>query len=791
MPEAVDGKNTLDKRLNLYKRKVDFYIAEFADTREELTSIQEQILSARTKQEKRAAIKATKELLASTDFETSVEKKDEWLTEKAEAGFAIIELVRQHPEANINIDELKPRTVIVNNTHLLAKMESDKLLWAEVKTHAQTGSDISALMESEEFGLGDLTSLKGLGTARRAIGRDVMKIVPGNLKKHPEIVAKIALITAAVGFGVWLFGSGHKKMGSLIAGGGLIGGLSAFLGFSSWGASLGEKGMKYAEGKVRKLVGDENVDAALETGASAKIMAGAAKDKLKDKWEDGKEFLAERKEEGRLEEEKELANVSVEERNYSDWTEEKEKEIKKRSYADAMFYRWMRLYMGRSIFTKGIELAHQGELVEKTNRLEKGGSLTGEEQLGLFVSLGVGDTVVQVGAQTGMSIIGLGGLFVWKNVEKSAGFGVLLKDFLLAEERLPAGTKLIGNYVGNALYFGGIATLLDLRATIANPKLSSSILESILREGIKKGGTWPIYAINLSGKMIQGTADFFRQNKLGKPHLLGHLNFLGKKLELISTAGRKVAEFSVSGLVRGGKGVIIELGKEAKQKAVQKAKKEAVKKALKEVAQDIGKKIPDAGKQLTREMAKALTRETVKKATIEAAKNVSKLAIAKVAGGILLKRALGPIGYAYEAYQIGSTMYDHYQTNKHLDSLKGSFEMGKLRNFEATHKPTGEIKLDGAHQDLITKGQKLKDIIPEIKDGHIFLSLQNTSAKETLKIKDGKVVQISINTFNKEEKKGILAGSWQERHIDLAEPVPVLDFLGAVGINLSKVVKEK
>ena len=130
--ETKIEQNSLERDYQRLQEKVDFYVKMIGNKDKELLNLQERILKAATPEDKRKIMREAEKFIGlgeqNDEFEARIEteKNDPLLFEKAEAGVALLQYLKDNPQDGKieNFDNLVPEK-FVKDSKLLEKIQKD------------------------------------------------------------------------------------------------------------------------------------------------------------------------------------------------------------------------------------------------------------------------------------------------------------------------------------------------------------------------------------------------------------------------------------------------------------------------------------------------------------------------------------------------------------------------------------------------------------------------------------------------------------------------------------------
>lgn len=567
--ETKIEQNSLERDYQRLQEKVDFYVKMIGNKDKELLNLQERILKAATPEDKRKIMREAEKFIGlgeqNDEFEARIEteKNDPLLFEKAEAGVALLQYLKDNPQDGKieNFDNLVPEK-FVKDSKLLEKIQKDPWLWAEIKTKARRGIDMREVMHSKDFNLKDPQSREALLKAGKRDAEKLLEVA----KKNPHIIVGIALLAGAF----WLLRK-YKKTKTAI---GL--GLAGLLCLSSFGkGALGDT-VRY----FKEIWGfsEKQVEKGAQMVEDLKGKAGnALADTLSGKPEP-KENMSE----------------------YDAHTEKYFNIIKERSTESAITYKGLREYAKQPIKIH----ANRKEALTDAKKLEDGLSLEGKEKTYWWNFL-FEKAIVQIG-EAGLHIATLGGYFVFKIAKEEFRFFRNLTKHIFHQE---AGSfaELTQHYALNALFIGGVATAWEYTKLVG----SEDKMLIAVKRGITKGITWPVYAIQMGGEGVHRFSKNILASKAGKPRLIAKWKKARNFIELVSIKGEKIARSPIKGtgieLWKSGKWVTSKIPKiGATKKMGRVLSKKTFKKAGGKIAESLKKSVKRASKLIDKIPAKNL-----------------------------------------------------------------------------------------------------------------------------------------------------------------------------------------
>jgi hypothetical protein len=783
--EAASEK-PLDQRLKLLKSKIDFYVQESAAMRAELSELRNKIEQAKTAAEKEQLLAEAEAKLADHKLENRVETQaeDPLLTEKLETGFAVLQHLQTNPTAKL--DQLQA-TDFITDPALLAEVKKNPVLWAEIKSYAQTGSDVYAVIRSPECKIDDPKSWSAVGSAT---GRDLDKVgVDSALTWMKENkLATAAIITGGLAVAAWLWDRQSSDAENNESG--------------SW--------WKWGLGSVAAVLG---------LGAAYESLEEGAKDRL---WN----FL------GVSEEDREGAKKIVE--GARDTISETAKSTL--NYLKSM----------APETAKGVE-----ELVDGVGNLDLAQSKNGLNQIWEGAQKEGVQTALEITKDGSFNLIIQAAdgaknayIFGWK---VSQEYSAKLGEWLYEPEQPWWDPQNLGSFVVKAdsyllatgAAYGFTKSLFTTNVSLNPFKIAGGIY-GISKETIK-GATVGQYklakntfmAFRYGKEFMQYQAALSQLSSLKVGETFGKYarwikNPTNKKyandIKRATYHARKASIYEE--LIKNARWLddktvnkLIEKFELAKSRAVQDFRKAkivigteeivhfgqkqeiAAQVARKESINKIGKGIVNAGKKTIEAVGKAMPRQIPRprlatskagylaveagdftKAGIQTVGNfitgtgeliarVTPETIKTLGAGasrILSHKALGPLGVAldiYTVYEASEAFAKMREAQADATEAQGTLEQNELIEFLQAHPWTGEWQYANSTQQLLQKGKSLESI----QSAFAFFALTGTKVKQSLEIHNGYVTRITLH--------GLKHLSIQQNTFVLEKPIPFTDML--------------
>lgn len=241
--------------------------------------------------------------------------------------------------------------------------------------------------------------------------------------------------------------------------------------------------------------------------------------------------------------EKSDPNYDPQSEKFDLYTQQISQEIAEYSPIDAGLWRWLRATLKSAV---PITLSPKS-IQENLKRLEDGETFTSSERDDLLRALFSNDTLIKVGA-AGIGIFCFGASFIWEISKQEIR---LFKSVLRwLGERNPAHFREMSNdYFIGFLAVGGAAGLQEFAKGLFG-KGEKLKLPRVLMRGVVAGSAWPIYALEVGGRMASTSARL-----AGKYTPLGYLKYTGKTLRVIEAGGQIVQEILAPKWISGEKRV--------------------------------------------------------------------------------------------------------------------------------------------------------------------------------------------------------------------------------------------
>lgn len=496
------NKDLVERNFALLEKKIAKLRNLHGRTQIDLIHLDFMIQNAKEEDKENQSTAARKEVLMyvedsmpEIEKDIELERKDELFFERVEAGLIITDYLEKNPEADLT--SLEPAD-FVKDPKLLAAIEANPDLWLDLTTESKKGFDILEVINSRNFGISDPKSRVALKRASKRDGQAILRAV----KNNPHVVIGVALGA----FGVWALLNKHYKTAITSLG------VAGALGLTSYGYGLTQDFHRSLEKKFD--FSKEQVDKVQEKLANLKNQKLVPEDHPDAQKESNQNIY------------------DPESPAYDVYTKKVELIIaQKKSAAEAIY--WVKL---REYLKSSYRISFSGEDAKRyLTKLENLEGLTEADRDALWSSL-LGNGFMVKTTAAGIGIVCFGASFFWEIYKKEAELAADFTRWITNNRRAADFNALATTFVEGAIYVGGIASVQEAARGVFGNGAHEFKIGRVLLRGAVAGASWPIYALEVGGRMVSTSA------RLARKTPLGYLQYTGKFLRIVDASGRVISE---------------------------------------------------------------------------------------------------------------------------------------------------------------------------------------------------------------------------------------------------------